>query len=283
LQEVNPLLSGSRLYAAGLAMQETHELDQAGIEVLGYGLPVNLKTGLCTLAQPGLQLEKLKGLKLSGPKWNWLTEKFSFQLAEFRCALISVIHRQGKVILLVNLHLHHGPTMDAKARRKLTELVEAGAVTPTQARWVSEDMEKADQRRKQELVKLMSFLKSHRGIYESAILAGDFNCDGEPLEVVRREGWVDVGRDRVGPSWDPAANQENHEMSAHLEPPIHYYGNPALREFIRQCTHRPTHLDHVFVSEDLADHVRDVKLVCHQLRDGLLGSDHFGLMVTLAE
>ncbi|HEX4925304.1 MAG TPA: hypothetical protein VFV50_14515, partial [Bdellovibrionales bacterium] len=89
---------------------------------------------------------------------------------------------------------------------------------------------------------------------------------------------VNVTAPRVSrPSWDPQTNRENHRFSRLLAPPMPYYKNAALLEFVRETLDEPRMLDHILVSEDLAGRVTEATRVCERAVDGTLGSDHFGL------
>lgn len=276
LQEVNPIGSGSRFYADALGLHEVHQTDQAGIELFGYGLPTNLRTGLTILANPGFRLTKLAGLKLSGR--GFLSEGLSFQVAEFRYALVARLERDGESLLAVNLHLHHGPILTRTMEKRLDELVGRGLVPASLALKTRHAMVRAGNRRRSELVRLAQFLEAHRRLDEPVIVAGDFNCWDEELEPLLSTGLINVTAQRVRkPTWDPPTNTENHRFSRLLAPPMRYYENAALLEFIRETLDEPRMLDHILMSKELAETVRDARRVCEREVEGVLGSDHFGL------
>jgi endonuclease/exonuclease/phosphatase family metal-dependent hydrolase len=280
LQEVNPLMSGSQFYANALGLSEIHQLDQVGVEILGFGFPANLKTGLCTLADYNYRQKKTGGFRLSGPRLGFLSEKFSFQYAEFRYALVSRIFDGDKSILLVNVHLHHAPGLSSRMSHELNRLVESDQVRSDLAMRVRADMNSAVERRRSEILKVTELIETHSGVGEPVIVAGDFNTSGPELQSLEKLDLVNVTFDRVkGPTWSPDENHENHAFSSGLELPISDQGDSSLRDFIKRCIHTPERLDHIFVSRNHAAKVKDARRICDESEGGLFGSDHFGLMV----
>jgi endonuclease/exonuclease/phosphatase family metal-dependent hydrolase len=282
LQEVNPIVSGSRYYASCLGFEEVHQLDQAGIEVFGWGAPVNLKTGLCTMALPNSSLTKIKGLKLSGSRLGWVSDSLSFQLKEFRYALFARLTLGDTRVLAVNLHLHHGPRLTEKAEERLDTLVEEGIVPKKYADLTRESMTRAVLRRQNEIRKVLAEIHRLRRSEEEVVLAGDFNSWGEDIEIFEQDGFFNVTAPRVqNPSWDGPANIENHRLSRFLVSPFPHFGNPTLLEYIRQTIDEPRMLDHILMSENLAKRVVAAERILDQPKEGLLGSDHFGLLATI--
>jgi len=280
LQEVNPVGSGARFYADKLGMAEVHQVDQAGIEIFGWGVPANLKTGLCLLARPSFKPRKIAGLKLSGDRLGFLSERLSFQLREFRYALFARVWTEDTTILTVNLHLHHGPRLTNEADDRLEDLVDAGRVPRELAEKTRVEMLISVGRRKREIEKILEQVHRLRLDGEEVVLAGDFNSWGEDLDPFERDGFVNVTAPRVRePTWDLPNNLENHKLSRLLVSPYPDYGNADLLEFIRLTIDEPRMLDHVLMSEGLAARVKSARRVFDKPRDGLLGSDHFGLEV----
>ncbi|HEX4925173.1 MAG TPA: hypothetical protein VFV50_13860, partial [Bdellovibrionales bacterium] len=162
LQEVNPIVSGSRFYADNLGLHEVHQTDQAGLELFGFGLPTNLRTGLCILADPKWRLTKVAGVRLSGR--GYLSDSMSLQLAEFRYALFARLEKDGKSLLAVNLHLHHGPILTRTMEARLDELTGSGLVPQSLALKTRHAMTRAGERRLGELRKLAGLLEELRAL-----------------------------------------------------------------------------------------------------------------------
>jgi endonuclease/exonuclease/phosphatase family metal-dependent hydrolase len=229
-----------------------------------------------------MEAQKIKGLKLSGSPLGWLGESLSFQLKEFRYALLSRIQLEKNSVLTVNLHLHHGPTLTEAAEERLENLVDEGSVPRDLAEKTKVAMAASVLRRRQEAERICIAIRRLRRDGDDVLLAGDFNSWGDDLRIFEQEGFINVTGPRIdAPSWDGTLNKENHRLSRRMASPFPHYSNPALLEFIRLTIDEPRMLDHILMSEQLSKRVTSATRILDQPQSGLLGSDHFGLLVTL--
>jgi len=273
LQEVNPLYSRSTEIAQALSMDYIAQYDQAGMRVFGLGLPFNLKTGLSILARPELMLTRHRGTKLSGG-FGFCRKYLSFQYAEFRYALQGCVHFNGEIIQVINTHLHHGPVM---SRALMDELNVFFKKYPKANRGlVLQSLERATQRRSQEVETLIRNL-----IPGPQILAGDLNVEPDDLilEELAQAGFYDVFKNIPVLTWDSEHNRENHEFSRELKLPVSNFGFNDLEHLLKNYDSRRRRVDYILCTRELS--AEDQKLVLNQPTDGLIGSDHFGLLTTL--
>jgi len=278
LQEVNQLAHRADKLAQFLQMDQIHQLDQAGLKFLGWGLPYNLNTGLVILAKKKLKLKKLEGFKLSGPRLSLNQDLMSFQWKELRYALLGEITWNQKKYLLANTHLHHGLEMRPVLEELIHHELRRGQLRGSDAQEFLDQILVGQRRREMEVSVLLKHLNGIRG---SIVLAGDFNeePDSSLLQSFYDRGFVS-GHDMDVMTWSPDENRENHRYSKNLQIPIKLktLGQGARRtltKIYKEWDARPRKIDYILaqglVFKTNTQRIMDVPM------DGLLGSDHFGL------
>ena len=288
IQEVNPVFSLSRDIAQVLGMNYVYQKTNCGISVLGLSLPVNLSMGIAILARPPLQINKIQGLKLSGPA-GFCKQYLSFQYAEFRYALFAIAyHPQYGSFLLTNTHLHHGPEWSSQVREQLDAWQKEKVLTVDQKTELSTAIEKSNNRRKSELTKLFSKITDIQEYYQRLplILAGDFNSTAESpiykdiIETYRMKDSVGENYSLQPYTWNPEENKANHEYTAKFGVSVPTFDKLEIESFFKKYDRRQRRIDYVFVSSD-------IKVLSHDLfahtanAQGIIGSDHFGVLVFL--
>jgi endonuclease/exonuclease/phosphatase family metal-dependent hydrolase len=278
LQEVNPLYKRSAEIANALAMDFVAQYDQAGIKILGFGIPINLSTGLTILAKPMLKIKKVKGLKLSGG-FGFCSRLMSFQISEFRYALFAQIEVGEASLHLANVHLHHGPVIGDLLNEKLDEFFLNHRELSNFKIKLLENLKAGEQRRYDESKKLLGEFKE---IKSAKILCGDLNV--EPghalLELYRQAGLKDTFSELPGNSWDENENIQNHLLTRNLKLTVPVGGSHVLGELFRDYDARTRRIDYIMTSREMS--AEDSKLVMTNSVDGLIGSDHFGLQTVLS-
>jgi endonuclease/exonuclease/phosphatase family metal-dependent hydrolase len=290
LQEVCPLKSDSEHFSRALQMDQVHQLDQSGIKLGGRGFPRNLSTGLALLAKRRFELQKLKGLKLSGGLGrihDWL----SFQVSEFRYALMAEVKLPRGKSLLINTHLHHAPILEFHHRDHLRSLHEKGLVSTKQKDGFLKAIESGHERRLHEGRVLLEAIRELRGDYQLVILCGDLNdvASSELLKDIREEGFEDsldpsLWNDPGFWSWNHSLNEANHSWTQHLNPPIPTFSNAYLVELFRDMDRTPRRIDYILFEGNAR--VKETKLVFQtpvpllEKGESLIGSDHFGVLST---
>jgi len=285
LQEMNPVRELSDRFAKDLDMKAIHQVDQSGLRLLGFGIPLNLTNGLTILAKSELRLKKLSGLKLSGP-FGFCSDLASIQFQEFRFALISEFTYQGEKITLANVHLHHGPVLTEEFLKDLENLYHQKNITKKEMNHVIAQMKQSVPRRLKELDRLLDWCEKNRRT-SKLIIAGDFN-DSEDSPLFKKlnsaglkEAYKKVHPKQKANTWDGSKNKDNHILTNKLFPPIEYFKNEKLLELLRRHDERPRRLDYICMTETLVSKVKDACEVFNIEVDGLLGSDHFGIQVEI--
>lgn len=273
LQEVSPLYSRAREIARALKMSFVAHYDQAGVKILGVGIPSNLGTGLVILARKDLKLKSAKGIKLSGGV-GFLTRALSVQASEFRYALSAHISWHGRPIQVINTHLHHGPVISQVLQKRLDAFFENNRNLNRQM--VIEVLEHSRLRRMLEVQRLVRELEpGHK------ILCGDLNVEEtDPLlNLLKDSGLRDVFFKSGLLTWDRDRNMENHSITRDLKLIVPTQGNQQLKDIFREYDARPRRIDYIMTTPEFL--AREKTLVMDHSRNDLIGSDHFGITARL--
>ena len=287
VQEVNPVDSRTEEIARHLNMNYVFQRTNCGVSFLGLGIPINLNMGISILVRPPLRIDKILGLKLSGPIGS-CHEWFSFQYGEFRYALYALAyHPQYGSFLLVNTHFHHGPEWSPKIRTQIDEWFSNGVLTQDQKEELTENIEASNQRRLEELTNLMAQIRELQFHYQNLplILAGDFNStvDSVIYKSIVEDYKLNDSAESYSPTpytWNPPENKENHLYTEGLGVSVPVFENKEIEEFFKEYDRRRRRIDYVFVNED-------VEILDHSIfadlpnDDNIIGSDHFGVEVLL--
>ncbi len=288
LQEVNPAPGMSRRIAKDLGMDAVWQIDNAGLKLGSAGVPTNLRSGLTILARKDLELKKIGGKKLSGPRGfcnDWMT----FQFNEFRFVLAASITVRGKEILLLNTHLHHGPEVTPETKDAMNALVENGDITRERADEILAVIAQACEKRRGELEKAMAFARSLGRENSPAIFAGDFNASPDAAELIWLRddlGFHSVTKDEPGEgffyTWDWQRNENTHQIDSFV--PVNTFPeekvNKAIHDLEIGLSRR---IDYIFYrnADDLfADF--ESGLFGDKPKDGRMASDHFGIWANFA-
>lgn len=162
LQEVNPLPDMAEAYVAalarfGLQYTEVHQVEACGVRITPrLAVVPGLNSGLVVLARSPLRLRKVKALKLSGGVGG-CHDFMGMQVNELRYALVAEINNPatGRSVLVVNTHLHSGLERDAFFLQRIAEAQDRGALQPDDVRNVVAALEQGQQRRLDEVRKLI--------------------------------------------------------------------------------------------------------------------------------
>jgi len=221
LQEVNPLPDMAETYVAalerfGLQYIEVHQVEACGLRITpGLAVVPGLNSGLVILAKSPLRLRKVKALKLSGGV-GACHDFMGLQVNELRYALVAEINNPdtGKNGFVINTHLHSGLERDAFFLQKIAEAEDRGASRPDDLRNVVAAFEQGQQRRLDEVRKLIeeALRLQAEGTSLGVILGGDLNFEpGSPeYQELERAGLRDTYTNATGsgnaPSYDPQQN-----------------------------------------------------------------------------
>ena len=287
LQELNPVSSRSKAIAKDLGMSYIFERTNCGTSILGLGIPINLNMGIAILVRPPLQIQKIAGVKLSGPI-GFCSALLTFQYGEFRFALFGLAyHPDYGSFILANTHLHHGPEWSNSLREKIKSWESEGVLTSDQRKELEDSVEKSNMRRKNEVTNLFSSLNEFRNTYKNLplILAGDFNStvDSPVYKTVIETHKLTDSMGNYSPTpytWNPKENQENHRYTANFGVSVPVFDKKDVETFFKVYDQRVRRIDYVFVNNK-------INILSHALfanepnAEGIIGSDHFGVLVQL--
>jgi endonuclease/exonuclease/phosphatase family metal-dependent hydrolase len=281
LQEMNPAARQARRYARELGYEEIHRVVNCGVRLGPIGVPRNLHEGLAILARPGLGLRKVAAVRLSGN--GRCGSLGGLQTTESRGALVGEIRWRGRRVLLVTTHLSHPPSVSPGFAAALGALLDRGALDGQQLGEILGTLEGRRGRNRQEALRLARFveaLRRERGGKEElpVILGGDLNADprSPTLETFERAGLFAVEGTVPLPTWDPLRNGTNQSLGALSTPPLPTFGLPEVAALLDARLETPRQIDHLLLTSEL-EAVR-VELVLDQEDEGILPSDHFGLL-----
>lgn len=293
LQELNPVDERSARLSRALRMDECHAVDQSGVKIGGWGLPLNLKSGVAILARPELRLRGLGALTLSGAPYEVVKSSASFQLREHRIALFATMEspRFGR-ILLVNAHLHHGVEPSLEFDEVLAGALRDRILSEREAGRVQAVMRQADERRAAETARLLERIDRLSHGADSVLVGGDFNSTwrGTAYRAMVEAGFVDVYAAARMPSalraldepehatWNSARNADNRLYSPKFLLPVPDFGRPAVLALHRMYDARTRRIDFVFARGELAQQTCAAALWATEAdpRTGGFLSDHFG-------
>jgi endonuclease/exonuclease/phosphatase family metal-dependent hydrolase len=260
LQEVNPVKRRGPGLARELEMRGITQRCNAGIKYGSWGLPLHLDDGLLTLIGKkngkDFRKRKIRRISLSGRAREWrppLGPSLFAQLGEHRGALLVETCFQGRKIVVVNLHLHHGP-----------EKIPSNAM-----------------RRKRELARLAGILKRHAKNADLLVVCGDFNCDADSgaLAPLLKLGLVDAAKlsgSAQKPTWLPERNFLT-RISAALALK-HRSTRANLRAGRRGWEDKPHVFDRIYLRSKRP--LKKVKL--KRVLDEPMLSDHYGVLAEIA-
>ncbi len=286
LQEVNPAPALTERIARELDMDAAWVFDNTGIKIAGFGLPTNLYSGLAILAKRDLGLADLGVRQLSGSLW-YASRVACFQTSEVRTAGAATVRVNGREVLLVVTHLHHGPEITTEIREAIEGLARKSKIPATRPAEIFATMAGSDERRRDELKAATTWMSELGFARGPVIFAGDFNAspDSEELAWLRREHrFTSVTRDddpqTLLMTWDYANNPNTHTLKT-FKPVYEFEAavNDVLQPILEQEIRR---LDYIFLRDapDWAE-ARHAELFGTRFEDGRPASDHFGIVADI--
>lgn len=289
LQEVNPVHSLSQRIADELGMTRVYQVGNSGLKIGSVGLPTNLFSGLAILAKPELGLKDLGGRKISGG-FGITSRWFSFQTHEFRYSHAARITVNGRPVLLLNTHLHHGPEVTREVREVLDRLVSENKITHQRREEVVATINHASARRMGELKATLTLATDANLDSAPTLFAGDFNASPDAPELM----WLKTvqhfhsSTDEVEDdestwmyTWDYQRNPNTHTIDEFV--PVNTF-EPVIQEPIHATQiGESRRLDYIFVRNAEGFLTRaESGLFANEPYEGVLPSDHFGLFAVFA-
>lgn len=298
LQEVNPCPRLTTEFAEDLNFDEIHQVDNAGIKILGFGLPKKLFGGISILARKDLKLRLLEAVKLSGPPFSFCSDIISIQMNEHRYCLIGEIdHPSIGRTLCANVHLHHGLELTKSLHQKFDSLKKEGLITNEEYQQMLAVGLAAQARRLFEINTMAAAIERIQTAqaYDGVILGGDLNCTEESLEwqKIIDLGFTDHNFTLNGPhtnfTWNYEKNRANHDLgkSFHFPWQLHRkFDEPATQDVLRQALmeneFRDRRIDYIFskgkINQGL---VTNTLFADKPNKFGLMASDHLGVVTNI--
>ena len=283
LQEVNPVEKRTKKMAEELGMSYVFQNTNCGISVLGVGIPVNLDMGIAILADPSLKIEKIEGVKLSGPLGG-CNRFVTFQYAEFRYALFALVkHPKYGHIILINTHFHHGVQWSDRLRKQINIWQEQHLLTDNEIEELKERIDKSNARREEELANLFDTLKQIQKDYDNlpVIFAGDLNSTVDsPIykKIIQTYQMQDsmTAYSATPYTWDYVENKQNHIYTGKFAPPVPTFTKQEVEKFFKEYDRKRRRIDYIFVSSDI-DILSSSLYGNMPNKEGIIGSDHFGV------
>lgn len=291
-QETNPVQSRAREFSSVLGMDSCLQPDLVGVKLFGLGIPLNLNSGLLTLARRSLGMKCLEGVSLSRPGSHLVHSWGSWQLKEERFALFAeaILPKWGRV-LLVNTHFHHGLEATPDFLKELEKLAKQLEISEGVIEEIKSRLQAGSERRARELKVLLETLARYESRYEVIILGGDFNASPETgfgaklHEAGFKDVWCEANPQDPGLSFDATQNSANHFLMTTF--PITLVVEDlsfsskvkeALMALARKQEDRPRRIDYLWMRANSLDlTVKQAKLFGQPDAEGLAPSDHFGI------
>lgn len=284
-QEVNPIARKARSYAEALGYDVIYKATSCGVHVWPIKIPANMNEGLAILARPGLGLERVGSKRLSGNAS--CTPSVGFQTKESRYVLLGRITVAGRPVLLATTHLSAPPFLPPSFEPTLDALVEEGKLTAEQRSEILAARDRKRDRNTREAEGLLAEIEKHRaalgsnGATPAAVLGGDFNSEpGTPsVAAVVAAGFEIVGTGPGFETWDPVANHRNYGIGTRRAYSVPTFDLPEIEKELDLRSTTPRQIDWLFAAGDLEPDAAE--MVMNRDEDGLLPSDHFGILVEL--
>lgn len=281
LQECFPQPAFARRVASAFSFQYASCVMNAGVRILGVGVPLGLSSGegLAILSRPGLRMRPLGARSLSGI--GFVGPRLSLQLTPRQMALSCALDCAGRSVRVVTGHLRYEWATLEGFRAGWSALRERGAVPELPAPGLLREVSANIAARDAELAALAGFVDEHRA-RAPTVFAGDLNLDDDAPQLARfcerlsmASALAARGDSRC--TWDPDRNP-NTRPSTDLR-----HADGTLRDlrarvasYHDQAPQRP---DHVLVERGPPWlRLVDARVVLDSPRGGILPSDHYGIL-----
>jgi len=272
LHELNPSPEIPRRLARSLNMDFYAKIHLSGIRLGPVGIPRNLREADGIFIKKGIRFSPLGKRKLSG---GWVGEHASFNTTDASQVLGIRLEWEGKSICLFTTHWHAGVERGPDIEKRAAEIEknkEASAAAVHKALRMLDDNVKT---RMMEARRTLEFIG--RFDCPRVILTGDFNSNPHSKEIgkILSAGFSDsyavCHPGEFGATWDYASNV-NHQK---------FYSEHDENLYLRLNYTRlkmPHRLDYIFSRG--AIRAVSSEIVLKEEKDGLLASDHFGVMTS---
>lgn len=282
-QEVNKIAARARRYAEALGYDVIYKATSCGVHIWPIKIPANMNEGLAILARPELGLTRLGSKRLSGNAR--CTPSIGFQTKESRYVLLGEITFSGRPVVLASTHLSSPAFTTAEFEPTLDGLVEEGRLTEDQRAEILVVRDRKVERNTREAEGVLAEIERHRqglaagGPPVPAVLGGDFNAmpEAPSVEAVQAAGLEIAGTGPEFLTWDPVTNHANYQIGTRRHYSLPTFDVPEIEAQLDLRNTTPRQIDWLFVGGGLEP--ISAGMVLNRDKDGLLPSDHFGILV----
>jgi len=278
LNEANFIPDYVERLAGDLGYDYIYHVGVSGVRIGRVGLPWNLREGDAILARKELRLEYAgrKHLGGGGFVWNWL----SFHTEDATQVLLAKMRAGERDVYVAVTHVHASPADTLETRERLAELKKKFNYTDAELAAAVAKLERDNNWRRDEIEKLIVFLKEKVPAGAPLILMGDFNNEIDSPEMRRliAAGYSDSFRadaKNPGYTWNGLenANIRKHYGKRRNEKHEDIYEH---LDDVNVLSGR--RIDFILVNEVLGKNASvQSKVCCNTMWDGLHPSDQYGV------
>jgi len=282
IQEANPVSEYTTRLADSLNFNEIHHVCNAGFKLGPVGIPSNLKEGMAILANKTLNLELYDIWKLSG-SFGLYGDIFSLHFDESIFAVVGKVIIKNRPFYLVNVHLSATPPMDERLLEGFEQFCNTKKLSidnhdKTLAFW-----QKKINKRKCEIEQLLSHIKNIPAEYP-VIVGGDFNMSPEDslMNYFYKSGsFTDSFKknsDSEVYSWNP---EKSYNISFSTDQ-SKIDSSDIYNWLVAKNNKQKVRLDYILISDHFKEeNIHESRIVFNSLKNGVLPSDHFGLVTSI--
>jgi endonuclease/exonuclease/phosphatase family metal-dependent hydrolase len=290
IQEANKLPAYAGRIARALNYDAVWKVQNSGVKIMGFGIPLNFSAGNVILAKKNYHLKYLTSQRLSGK--GILSNYFSIHFKEMRNAVATVVEISGHPILFFNTQTHFSLILEQKWEKAVDDMLDRREITDREKKAMKKNMCNSHIRTEQDIINLLDFIKRVIKKYDYPyVVAGDFNTTlkSDALKrMVNELGLLDPFRiknpDANGYTWDPRRNTNTAFDGSKFWADAKTLRDPLHRLTAEFDAQTPRRIDFIFLSKHFsAEMIQQANLVFNEPVDNLFVSDHFGIQVVLKE
>lgn len=271
LHELNPVYARAKRIGHLLDMDFFAHMHLAGLRAGPLGIPWNLAEGDAVFARRSLGMRALGRLQLSG---GYVGRYSAFNAADATQILGVVLRMKGLQIPVFTTHWRAGITPGPVVYEAAEKFITDESIPRQQIDAALIRMEKNSSLRLEEAEKSLRFMNTHGDGF--TIFSGDLNAAPDSPEILRiqRAGFTDtlaaVHGGNAPPTWHYSENTLHQRFYDGQDPDLYLRLNYAPLKV-------PHRLDYVFYRSGDARLV-DSRVVMKEQIDGVMASDHFGVL-----
>ena len=289
IQEANRLPGYATRLANEIGYDVVWKTTNSGIKLLGRGIPTNFSAGNAILAPKHNRLKLLGAERLSGRGLQF--KYFSFHFTELRDALAARVMIGQQPVIIFNTQTHFSIASNPKWKRQLDQFIESYQLAPAQQDKLLADIQKGRERRRNEILRLVAFVKKITGLNDYPyVIMGDFNTTADSpamshlIEELKLQDAYRIKNPlKSGYTWDPVRNTNTRFDASPFWADGITPKDPLNRLAADFDGRMPRRIDFIFLSYQFDPNmIQEADLLFAEPTDGLFASDHFGLRVALS-